>query len=159
MRIIALALLFVLAMATAGAAQELTASISRYSAFGIDDLDGELPVFAELRFTLPLTDRFAIEPFVTAGSHSARRWAAPEGFYGAQIRQRFRRFTTRTSAVFAAYGVGAYYARAKSTYPVVGHFGLGLHRRVSKRLSFRPEVQLVTLHVVPIGVRLVAGLC
>jgi hypothetical protein len=134
MRIMAPAFLFLMAMASGTAAQELTASVSGYGALGVDDLDGELPVSAELRLTLPLTDRFAIEPFVTAGSHSNRRRDPPEGFYG------------------------AYYAGGESTYPYLGHFGLGLYTRMSKRLSFRTDVQLVTFHVVPIGVRFVAGL-
>jgi hypothetical protein len=158
MRIMAPAFLFLMAMASGTAAQELTASVSGYGALGVDDLDGELPVSAELRLTLPLTDRFAIEPFVTAGSHSNRRRDPPEGFYGAQIRQRFRRLSSGETAVFVTYGLGAYYAGGESTYPYLGHFGLGLYTRMSKRLSFRTDVQLVTFHVVPIGVRFVAGL-
>jgi hypothetical protein len=158
MRKMAPTLLFAMALASAVEAQELTAALSRYGSLGVNDLDGELPLSVELRFTLPMSDRFALEPFVTAGSQPGRRRAAPEGFYGAQIRQRFVRFTTQNTYVFATYGVAAYYSRSGSYPPVIGHFGFGLHQEISKHVSFRPEVQLVSFHVVPIGVRFVAGL-
>ena len=158
MRSIGPALLFVLALAPAAGAQEVTAAVSRYQPFGLNDLDGQLPVMAELRFAMPLADRFALEPFVTAGSRTRRQRAVLEGLYGAQIRQRFVRLSTNHAYIFATYGVSAYFSGSESTFPLIGHFGLGLNRRVSKHASFRPEVQIVTFHVVPIGVRLVAGL-
>jgi hypothetical protein len=157
MRRIPATLLFAIALATAAEAQELTVALSAYGPFGINDLDGELPLSAELRFTMPISDGFALEPFVTAGSHRSRRKAGPEGFYGAQIRQRIVRFTSRNAYAFATYGVAAHYSRFGSNLPVMGHFGFGLHRCMSAYLAFRPEVHLVTFHVVPIGVRFVAG--
>ena len=128
MRRVAATLLLVIALAAPAEGQELTVGLSAYRSFGIDDLDGELPLSAEFPVTVPISDRFALEPFIVAGSHSSRRKAGLEGFYGAQIRQR-----------------------------IIGHFGLGLRLRVSEHLAFRPEVHLVTFHVVPIGARLVAG--
>ena len=44
MRSIGPALLFVLALAPAAGAQEVTAAVSRYQPFGLNDLDGQLPV-------------------------------------------------------------------------------------------------------------------
>src|SRR5688500_10505462 len=75
-------------------AQELTASVWGYAPFGINDLDGALPPSVEIRVTLPLTERLALEPFITAGRHWNRRGAGVEGFYGAQIRHRIGRFTS-----------------------------------------------------------------
>jgi hypothetical protein len=157
MRRIAATLLFAIGLPAATEAQELTVGLSVYSPFGINDLDGALPASAEFRFTMSISDRFALEPFVTVGSHRSRRRAGPEGFFGAQVRQRIVRFTSRNGYAFATYGAAGYYSRSGSPPPVIGHFGFGLHQRVSDYLAFRPEVQLVTFHVVPIGARFVAG--
>jgi hypothetical protein len=146
--------LIVVAMSTAGNAQELTVAFSAYTPFGLDDLDGELPLSAELRVTVPISERFAIEPFVTAGRRIDMM--GTEGFYGLQIRQRVVSFTN--AYVFAAYGVSGYYSRTGYEGPIIGQFGIGLNQRMWKRLAFRPEVQVVTFHVVPIGARFVAGL-
>jgi hypothetical protein len=161
MRRIAAILPFAIPLAAAAEAQELTAALSAYSPFGINDLDGELPLSAEFRFTMSISDRFALEPFVTVGSHRSRRRAGPEGFFGAQVRQRIVRFTSKNvyafATLFATYGAAACYSGFGSYPPVIGHFGFGLHQRVSDYLAFRPEAQLVTFHVVPIGARFVAG--
>ena len=148
--------LIVVAMSTAGNAQELAVALSAYAPFGIDDLDGELPLSAEFRLTVPISDRFAVEPFVTAGQSRSRSNGGAEGFYGLQIRQQIVRFTN--AYAFATYGVSGYYSRSGYEGPIIGQFGFGLNQRVSKYLAFRPEVHLVTYHVVPIGARFVAGL-
>ena len=160
MRRVAATLLLVIALAAPAEGQALTVGLSAYRSFGIDDLDGELPLSAEFRVTVPISDRFALEPFIVAGSHSSRRKAGLEGFYGAQIRQRIVPFTRKSSYAFVTYGAAAYYSNYstfESPGPIIGHFGLGLRLRVSEHLAFRPEVHLVTFHVVPIGARLVAG--
>ena len=156
MRSTATTLILAVLFATAGNAQELTAAMSGYQPLGLDDLDGELPVSAELRVTMPISDRFAIEPFVTGGKDDRRVRAGLEGFYGVQIRQRILRFSN--TYAFATYGVAGYYSRSGYEGPLIGHFGFGLKQRVAKYLAFRPEVHLVTYHVVPIGARFVAGL-
>jgi len=145
--------LLVMALSTAGEAQQLTVALSAYRPFGIDDLDGELPLSAEVRLTVPISDRFALEPFVTAGNGRGARGG--EGFYGLQLRHRIVRFTNADA--FTTYGVAGYYSRSGYEGPLIGHFGLGLSQRVSKYLAFRPEVHLVTYHIVPIGARFVAG--
>ena len=144
-------------LAAVAEAQELSAGISGYAPFGLYDLDGKLPLSAELRFSMPIADRLAFEPFVTAGPDFGHGWSSPQGFYGVQIRQRLVRLTN--GFAFATYGVAGGYSRAAGGVwpPVIGHFGFGLKQRVSKHLSFRPEVHLVTLHVIPVGARLVAG--
>ena len=157
MRRFAVTILFFTAIGAAAEAQELTAAVSVYRPFGVDDLDGRLPASAEVRITIPVSGRFAIEPFATVGSDS-RRVADAEGFYGVQVRQRIARLRTRNGFAFATYGVAAYYSRYDSIPPIFGHVGIGLHRRVSKYLAFRPEVHLVTIAVVPIAARFVAGL-
>jgi hypothetical protein len=156
MQRIATILLFAMVQATAGEAQELTAALSAYAPFGIDDLDGQLPLSAELRVTIPISGRFALEPFVTAGADRSGRGARAEGFYGLQIRQRIVDFTN--AYLFATYGAAGYYSRYGYDGPIIGHFGLGLNRRISKHFAFRPEVHVVTFHVVPIGARFVVGL-
>jgi hypothetical protein len=154
---IAAALVLAVALARQADAQEAAVALSLYGPFGMNDLDGTLPPSVEFRVTVPLSDRFSIEPFVTVGSYLDRRSAGPEGFYGAQIRQRIARFTRKDVDLFASYGAAAYYSRYSSSPPIIGHFGFGMRQRLSAHLAFRPEVQLVTLHVVPIGARLVAG--
>src|ERR1044071_1238176 len=91
--------LVALVFANGAEAQELTLGVTTYAPFGLDDLDGKLPVSAELRGTLQISEKFALEPFITAGT---THWAAgrmTEGFYGLQVRQRI----TNTSA-FITYG-------------------------------------------------------
>lgn len=137
--------------------QELTVALWTYHPLGVADLEGRLPPSAEIRLTVPISDRFAVEPFATVGSDS-RRIKDAEGFYGVQIRQRIGPSQDKDGFAFTSYGVTAYYSRYESYPPIIGHIGVGLHQRVSTYLAFRPEVQLVVFAVVPIGVRLVAGL-
>ena len=158
MRITVPALLLAFFTCAASAdAQEVVAGLSIYRPFGLDDLDGELPPSAEFRVTLPLSRDFAFEPFITVGQQ-VNGSVGLEGFYGLQIRQRLASFPERQLDVFATYGVSAYYSRYGSLAPIIGQLGLGFHQRLSARLAFRPEVQVVTFHVVPIGARLMAGL-
>ena len=157
MRRIAAGVLVTLASAVPADAQELITSFSAYQTFGIGDLDGELPPSAEFRFSQRLGDRFAIEPFITIGS-TARRSVRTEGFYGAYVRQRIRSLTRDRTYAFVTYGAAGYYSRYDLLPPIIGHIGFGLHQRVADRLAFRPEAQLVTWTVIPIGTRLLAGL-
>ena len=157
MRTIASTILFATVLLGRAEAQELTLAVSHYSSFGLNDLDGRLPVSGELRFSLPISDRFALEPFVTAGSEQGGRRAGSEGFYGAQIRQRLRRLTSPSRYAFVTYGAAGYYSTSGAYPPVIGFFGVGMQQRISNRVSFRPEVQLISFHVVPIGYRFVAG--
>jgi hypothetical protein len=147
----------VLALTSPAAAQEFAAAVSIYQPLGIDDLDGDLPAMLELRLTVPFSGAIAIEPFVSAGMRRTRGPGTVEGFYGARIRQRLWRPGGTGASLFATYGAAAYYSRFGSSAPVIGHFGVGLDQPLLGRVAFRPEVQLITFHVVPIGVRLTAG--
>ena|SRR5688500_14988162 len=157
MRRTAAVLLLAITCAASADAQEVAAGLSIYQPFGLGDLDGGLPPSAELRVTFPLSSRFALEPYITVGQDTSRSVGA-EGFIGLQVRQRIVSFHAQQAYAFATYGVAAYYSRYASLAPIIGQFGVGLHQRLSSRLAFRPEVQVVTFHVVPIGARFVAGL-
>lgn len=157
MRSMFAAVVVTVGLAIPAAAQEVSAFVAVYGPFGIGGLDGGLPPSAEFRFSLSLSDRFTLEPFASVGSRKDRGSAGPEGFYGVQVRQRIAALTREDLYAFATYGVSSYYSRYGSQPPVIGHFGFGMHQRVSGRLAFRPEVQVVTFYVIPIGARLLAG--
>lgn len=156
-RITLLVALLLSTLAVEVGAQQLSVGFAGYAPFGVEDLDGTLPPAAELRFSLPVTDRFAIEPFVNIGGTrvGGRRYA--EGLWGVQVRQRIVRSTQHDSFAFTTYGAAGAYSAGGVIPPVLGLFGLGLHVPLTRFLSFRPEAQLLTVHVVPIGGRLVAG--
>jgi hypothetical protein len=139
MRAVVAVLLLTVGFARSTTGQEVVVGPAAYGQYVTGDL-GELgsPLMAEVRFSFPLSDRFDIEPFVDV----------PSDMVGVQIRQRLARVSTSGgSYAFVSYGVATL---------IIGHVGFGWHQRVSDRLSFRPEVRLVTFHVVPVGV-LVAG--
>jgi hypothetical protein len=147
----------VLALAPGAEAQEVTGSFWIYGPFGVDDLDGTLPPSAEVRLTLPLGGRFAIEPFVTAGVQGRR--SDVEGFWGAQLRHRVSALSREDIYAFATYGAAFHYhSRYGSSSIPAGHFGFGLQQRLAGRVALRLDAHLVTLHVLPIGARFAAGL-
>jgi hypothetical protein len=76
-----------------------------------------------------------------------------------QIRQRIVRLSSKHVYAFATYGASRWYStRDGGDDPmVIGHFGFGLHQHLSEHLAFRPEVHLITVHVISIGARFVAG--
>lgn len=151
--------LLAMSLATMGAAQGVTVSVATYGPFGVGDLGGDLPTSGELRLTVPASAALAIEPFATIWSRQVRsRQHATEGLFGVQLRQRVARLDNRRGQVFATYGAAGYYSSHSVGEGVFGVVGLGLHHRVTGYLAFRPEIQLVTFHVVPIGARLMVGL-
>lgn len=153
--------LFLLAMslATVAPAQGVTVSVVTYGPFGVGDLGGDLPTSGELRLIVPATATFGIEPFATVWSRQVRsRRRNTEGLFGVQLRQRVVQLDDRRGHIFATYGAAGYYSGQSVGEGVFGVFGLGLHHRVTGYLAFRPEVQLVTFHVVPIGARFAVGL-
>ena len=146
--------LFAMSLATVAASQGVTMSVATYGPFGAGDLGADLPTSGELRLTVPASARLAIEPFATVWS----RQRDTEGLFGVQLRQRVAQLDNRRGHVFATYGAAGYYSSHSVGEGVFGVFGLGSHHRVTGYLAFRPEVQLVTFHVVPIGARLMIGL-
>jgi len=157
MRTIAAAFFTVAILATPVAAQEITAAIAGYGSFGLDDLDGSLPIQLEVRLSLPLSSRLALEPFVSVGRSSSTA-ARNEGFYGAQIRQRIVRLTGPRAYAFVTYGVAGYYSDDNLGPPIGGFFGLGASHRITSWLSLRPEAMLVNYLFVPIGARFLLGI-
>lgn len=152
-------ILLALTLATTARAQGVTASIATYGTFGLGDLDGDLPTSAELRLTIPISEKQAIEPFVTVRPFHKGPGSAFEGLYGAQILRRVGPpLADRNGYVFATYGAASSYPLNATDNGVFGLFGLGLHHRVTKHVAVRPEVQLVTFYVVPIGARFSVGL-
>jgi hypothetical protein len=150
MRTIAGAFLFVGAFVSTAPAQELTTALS-VSAGSNGPYSS-----AEFRASLPTSEKFAVEPFVTLGSkqHPAQ---GVEGFWGVQIRQRIAKLTTRDSYVFATYGLSAYYSNFGSEAPVIGQFGFGVRHRTSKYLALRSEFDLLTWMYYPATARFTLG--
>src|SRR5262245_47165522 len=160
MRRIARALLFGLVFATTATAQEATVAIWGYETFGVPAFDGSLPPSLELRATIPTSERFAVEPFISAGRRHTARGTSTEGLFGVQIRQRLVGWTDEGGFVFASYGAATYgpFARLRpdmegwDVYPaVLGQIGLGLRRRLSEHVGLRPEIQVMTVGPIPIG--------
>ena len=155
MRKLAAALFFVAIVATTANAQELTTALS-ISSVGSGSSNGPYPS-AEFRASLPTSDRFAVEPFVTLGSKQ-RPARGLEGFYGVQIRQRIAHLTSRESYVFATYGISAYYWKSGSEAPVIGQIGFGVRHRTSRYVAIRSDVQFLTWTYYPLGARFTLGL-
>lgn len=155
MRKLAAALLFVATFATTANAQEVTTALS-ISSVGSGAGHGPYPS-VEFRASLPTSDRFAVESFVTVGSQQ-RPVRGLEGFYGVQIRQRIAHLTTRESYVFATYGLSAYYSSSGTEAPVIGQLGFGVRHRTSRYLAFRSEIDVLTWIYYPVGARFTVGL-
>lgn len=155
MRKLAGALLLVATFATTADAQEVTTALS-ISSLGSGSGNGPYPS-AEFRASLPTSERFAVEPFVTLGS---KHRPAPglEGFYGVQIRQRIAHLTSRESYVFATYGVSAYCWESGSEAPLIGQIGFGVRHRTSRYVAIRSDVQFLTWAYYPLGARFSLGL-
>lgn len=139
MRATVAVLLLTVGFARPAPAQELIVGPVGYRQYANEDLsDFGPPLMTELRASFPLSDRLDLEPFADV----------PSRMVGAQIRQRLARLTTDNGSFgFVSYGMASL---------IIGHVGFGWHLRISDRLAFRPEVRLVTFHVVPVGA-LVSG--
>ena len=122
----------------------------------------------EVRVSAPMGDRKTIEAI---GGVSAVRVAGDTvGFYGVQMRQRLRRAADNDVQPFISYGVIGVFINSRSdhrygpgssstfvTPPFIGLIGGGAQRRVTSRLNARLEVQAVMALVVPVGMRVSAG--
>jgi hypothetical protein len=114
---------------------------------------------ADLRVTVPVSDRGDIE--VLGG---AAAWAKPysgfAGFYGVQFRQHLR---GREHAVqpFMTYGAIGLIDHDRSgtevSPPFIPMVGTGVERPISRRVLVRVEAQPVFVFVVPVAVRVAAG--
>lgn len=122
----------------------------------------------EVRVGAPMGDRKTIEAI---GGVSAVRVAGDTvGFYGVQVQQRFRHAEDGDVQPFFSYGViGVFFSSGTDyqfkpgsshtivTPPFIGLIGGGAQRRLTPRLNARLEVQAVMALVVPVGVRVSAG--
>jgi hypothetical protein len=83
------------------------------------------------------------------------------GFYGAQYRQRLPTSGRSRFAPFLTYGmVGVFYRERNEsmvTPPVIGLVGIGFEERLSRRLAVRVDTQGVMALIIPVGVRVAAG--
>ena len=149
----------ILVWAAEALGQELTVSVASYQTFGIGDLGGDLPPMIDVRYGFPVSPRSVFEVFVAAGSErrGVRRRVEPFAFFGGQVRRRLYRLDSSAGHAFVTLGAAGFVSRWDFSPPIFGHFGVGLRRGVSSRLAVRPELQLVTFHVVPIGMRFLVG--
>jgi hypothetical protein len=122
----------------------------------------------EVRVSVPMGDRKSIEAI--GGVSAVRVDGDTVGFYGVQIRQRLRREPGSHVQPFVSYGVIGVIFSSRSGYqfgpggshtlvtpPFIGLIGGGAQRRITSRLNGRLEVQAVMALVVPVAVRLSAG--
>jgi hypothetical protein len=121
----------------------------------------------EVRVSAPMGDRKTIEAI--GGVSAVRVGGDTIGFYGVQMRQRLKRAEDGDVQPFVSYGVIGVFINSHSGYrygspsntfvtpPFIGLIGGGAQRRVTSRLNARLEVQAVMALVVPVGVRVSAG--
>jgi hypothetical protein len=81
------------------------------------------------------------------------------GLYGVQYRQRLRPGRLQPFLTFGGFGI-FYHERGESmvTAPILGLVGAGIEHRLARRLAVRAEVQGIVALVIPVGVRVAAGL-
>ena len=130
----------------------------------------------DVRVTVPLNPRFAVEGFVAILAADTR---VTNGAYAVQIKQRLRRGAGPASHAFMTYGVMGGFTRYRTdeyrytangspvviparTYssvspPVIGLIGGGVQRDISRHLAVRVEAQAVMLLVLPVAARLAVG--
>ena len=128
----------------------------------------------DVRITVPTSRRRAVEGFVGLTPAVSD---ATTGFYGLLLKRRIGRDTDPDVEQFFSWGVvgGFVHYREKEyrrpsnagtttshsktliTPPFIGLIGGGVQRRVAPRLSIRMESQLVMALILPVGVRVAAG--
>jgi hypothetical protein len=145
----------------------------------LDDLSRM--VTADVRMTLPLTARFALEGIVTMRRDSAEFSHRTLGLYAFQIKQRIARGTSGSVHPFVTYGAAGYYSRISqqevvSTLPdgrmevtpaavytdtdppVTTLVGGGLQYEFARRVALRIDGQMLMFPVIiPTGTRLSVG--
>jgi len=132
---------------------------------------------ADVRVSVPVSERRAVEGFVGLTPVLDN---ATTGFYGVLVRQRVGRETRSNPETFFSYGVvggfthyhnPGYQSRAPNgetvivparsqtviAPPIIGMIGGGIQQRVAPRLSVRVEGQAIMALILPVGVRVAAG--
>ena len=131
----------------------------------------------DVRVTIPTSDRFAVEALI---GRAPREGGVTRGLYGGQIKQTVRKWQSADVEPFLTYGlIGVFeryhldeyqYTSATGkvtvsqavTYsyvypPLIGLIGGGVQRRVAAHLAVRFEAQAVMALILPVGVRVAAG--
>jgi len=134
----------------------------------------------ELRATVPVSPRFALEAAVSVG-FSDRYLATKEGLYQVLVKQRLRSVERGAFHPFLLYGIAGYWARgdvAAADIPLpdgtvfhrrAGSFGSidepylavlggGVDYAAARHLGVRADVQWLTFIGLPAGFRTMAGL-
>jgi hypothetical protein len=112
----------------------------------------------DVRVSVPVSERGDVEGLVALAMPSA---GGTVGFYGVQFKHRLGHLATSNVEPFVSCAaVGIFHREGHEsmvTPPLLGLFGGGVERRVHRRLSLRFEAQVLTIIILPIGVRVAAG--
>ena len=131
----------------------------------------------DVRITVPVNERFAVEGLVAA---LATGYPGTTGVYGMQVKQRLRRSERPGSHAFVSYGAVGTFTRyhqnesrqiqpdgsfvivpahtdTYASLPLIGLIGGGYQHDIARRLAVRVEAQAVMAFVLPVGVRMAAG--
>jgi hypothetical protein len=126
---------------------------------GIFSWWGSPPAGGDVRLSVPVTPRVMFETIVamTPIEHSE-----VAGFYGGQMRRSVRRRDDSGFESFITFGAIGAFAHSHNggtviVPPLIGLLGGGVQQRVADRLAVRVEAQAVMALVVPVGVRMAAG--
>ncbi len=161
---------------------EFGAAFGRLATTPYEDFLGDgpnEPTF-DVRATVPLTPRFAVEGLFTVGRSGTEFTTRTEGLFIVQVKQRLESGTRGNFHPFLIYGVAGYWARVSQEEvrviddagrlivspafryteidePVAAVIGGGIQHAFARRAAVRCEAQLVTLLYIPLGARLSAG--
>jgi len=134
----------------------------------------------DIRFTQPLTPRFAFEAIGTVGQRDTGYGTRTEGLYLLQIRQRLVRAEGSRLKPFLTYGAVGYHNHfaqkageftlpngnvvhyPATTYhevdaPLLTSIGGGVQYELGSHAAVRADLQLVTLLYIPVGTRASVG--
>src|SRR5262245_29110976 len=114
----------------------------------------------DVRVTVPMAARGDVE-FLAAAGQTPEISTDLVGFYGGQFRLRFREQPASALQPFMTIGaiglvVHSHYGTDVSP-PLLALVGGGMEKRVRQRLIVRGEAQSIMLVVIPVGVRVAAG--
>ena len=128
-------------------------------------LDGATAPGADLRVSLPFTDRTDIEPLIAL--RFTRQDGRVEGFYGAHMRRRIGMHRDdATFQPYATFGLIGLFMHTRESFgsshavvspPFLMLVGGGVQHPVNGRLAVRVEAQAVTFLFMPLGMRVATG--
>jgi hypothetical protein len=112
----------------------------------------------DLRVGVPVGARGDVETIVAMTPASDGETL---GLYGVQYRQRLRSTDSGRLQPFLTYGgFGIFYhegGESMITAPIIGLVGAGVEHRIARRLALRAEAQGIVAVVIPVGIRVAAG--